>query len=545
MFHELTLEENFVRRFVNSAKRCWNSPALDDYRVSSITYGDLMADIERLLILWNTSGLDKGDKIALNARSSANWAKVFMAAQIGGYVSVQIFKGFTPADTMGLVCHSGARILYTEKAIFSKMDFGKMPALIAALDVNTGELLASRGTFAGAFAKTESMFSEAHPDGLSPDDVSMPETGLDDLSAIMYTSGSTGNPKGVMLVNRNISANLYTIERHFPYREGECYVSILPFSHIFGMVYDMLVPLSLGMHLVILGVPPAPTNLIPAMNVYKPHVFFAVPLVLEKLLDSTVGDYLKSGVMPDWKNLRAIFMQALGGNIELFASGGAAIDETLEKLLVRKLKVPFITGYGMTEAAPTISLGDYGDYCLRECGKVREEVVQMKIDSADGAGIPGEILLKGPVVFKGYYNNEEATRKAFTPDGWFRTGDVAVLEDGMRVFIVGRCKNMILRSNGQNVFPEEIEVILNSLPYVSESIVIEKKGRLSAIIVPKSDEVANDNISAKSLQGIMQKNIRHLNSRIPAYSAVSGFRLQYEPFAKTPKGTIKRFMYTE
>ena len=545
MFHELSQEDNFVRRFVGSAKRCWNSPALDDYRVSSITYGDLMADIERLQILWRASGLHKGDKIALNARSSAAWAKVFMAAQIGGYVSVQIFKGFTPADTMGLVIHSGSRILYTEKAIFCKMDFEKMPELIAAIDVNTGELLAGRGGFDDVFDRFDALYGDVHPDGLKPEDVILPEIGLDDLSAIMYTSGSTGNPKGVMLTNRNISANLYAIERHFPYREGEYYVSILPFSHIFGMVYDMLVPLSLGMHLVILGVPPAPANLIPVMNVYRPHVFFAVPLVLEKLADATVGGYLNGDSLPNWNDLHNIFMQALGGNVELFASGGAAVDENLEKLLVRKLKVPFITGYGMTEAAPTIALGDYGDYCLRECGKVQEEVVQMKIDSADGAGIPGEILLKGPVIFKGYYKNEEATRKAFTPDGWFRTGDVAVLEDGKRVFIVGRCKNMILRSNGQNVFPEEIEVILNSLPYVAESIVVEKKGRLSAIIVPKSDEVANNNISAKSLNGIMQKNIRHLNSRIPAYSALSGFRLQYEPFAKTPKGTIKRFMYTE
>ncbi|MBQ5401702.1 MAG: AMP-binding protein, partial [Bacteroidales bacterium] len=215
------------------------------------------------------------------------------------------------------------------------------------------------------------------------------------------------------------------------------------------------------------------------------------------------------------------------------------------KLLVKKMKVPFITGYGMSEAAPTICLGQYGDYRLRECGKVLDEILELKIDSADGAGIPGEILIKGPAVFKGYYKNDEATARAFTADGWFRTGDLATLEDGCRVFIVGRCKNLILGSNGQNIFPEEIEVILNSLPYVAESIIIEKAGRLFAIVVPKSNDVANDNLSAKSLLGIMQKNIRHLNSRIPAYSAVSGFRIQYEPFAKTPKGTIKRFMYTE
>ena len=545
MFHQLTLEDNFIRRFAVTARRCWDMPALDDYRISSITYGGLMEDIERLQLVWRAAGLRKGDKIALNARSSAAWAKVFLAAQMGGFVSVQIFKGFTPADTMGLVQHSGARILYTEGAIFSRMQFDRMPELLAALDVNTGELLASRGNFEAVFAGKEELFKTAHPVGLKPEDIVIADNYLDDLSAIMYTSGSTGNPKGVMLSNGNISANLYAIERHFPYREGENYVSVLPFSHIFGLVYDMLMPLCLGMHLVILGVPPAPANLIPAMKVYRPHVFFAVPLILEKLVKSTIGDYIKDGSQPRWQDLTNIFMQALGGNVELFASGGAAINETLEKMLVRKLRLPFITGYGMTEAAPTISLGDYGDYCLRECGKVVESIVEMKIDSADGGSIPGEILLKGPAIFKGYYRNDAATAAAFTPDGWFRTGDVAILEEGRRVFIVGRCKNMILHSSGQNIFPEEIEVILNDLPYVAESIVIDKKGKIFAIIVPDSNEVANNNISAQSLSAIMQKNIRHLNNRIPQYAAVSGFRLQYEPFAKTPKGTIKRFMYTE
>ena len=229
----------------------------------------------------------------------------------------------------------------------------------------------------------------------------------------------------------------------------------------------------------------------------------------------------------------------------MLVSGGAAINENLEKLLVDELKVPFVTGYGMTEAAPTISLGHYGDYVRHECGKVVEEIVELKIDSADGAGIPGEILIKGPAVFTGYYRNPEATAKAFTLDGWFRTGDVATLEDGGRVFIVGRCKNMILGPSGQNIFPEEIEVILNELPYVAESIVVDRNGKAFAIIVPDSDEVAQNNISSQTLHGIMKKNITHLNSRIPAYAAVSGFRLRYEPFAKTPKGTIKRFMYSE
>ena len=536
---------NYLFRFAETASRYWDSPAIDAYRRRSFTYGETVRDILRLLVLWREAGINAGDKIALNARSSSNWAKIFLATQFGGYVSVQIFKGFTPNDTQGLVNHSQPKLLYTEKSIFDKMDFDGMPSLIAALDTNTGELLAYRDDFDKTFERWDELFNSAYPNGVASGDLLCPEAGPDTLAAIMYTSGSTGNPKGVMLTNGNFSANVDSIPHHFPFRAGENYVSVLPYSHIFGMMYDMLMPLVTGMHLVVLGIPPAPVNLIPALDIYRPNIFFAVPLILEKLVHSTIGNYLHDEPQRKWSDLRAIFMQALGGNLELLVSGGAAIDENLETLLIEKLKVPFVTGYGMTEAAPTIALGDYGDYRPRECGKVVEEIVEMKIDSEDGAGIPGEILIKGPAVFKGYYKNDAATAAAFTGDGWFRTGDMATLEDGKRVFIVGRCKNMILRSNGHNVFPEEIEVILNHLPYVAESIVIEKGGKLVAVIVPDSDAAANDCISAKSLDGIMKKNLHHLNSRIPGYSAISSYRLHYEPFAKTPKGTIKRFMYTE
>ena len=545
MFHEYKREDNFVNRFAAAVRQNWDSTAVEDYNHGSMTYGSLAAEIEKTILLWRAAGLRVGDKVAINARSSAHWARIFFSTQIGGYVSVQIFKGFTPHETQGLVNHSHARILYTEKSIFSKRDFEQMNHLVAAIDANSGDLLASRDDFETVWKQKDRLFANRYPDGLNAQNLPWGDYSLETMSAVMYTSGSTGNPKGVMLTNLNISANLYTILRHFPYRQGENYVSILPYSHIFGMVYDVIVPLCTGMHLVVLQLAPAPTNLIPVLKRYRPHVFFSVPLVLEKLVDATLGEDLKAGAPYDWKSMSARFKDAMGGEMELFASGGAAISEDLEKLLVRKIKAPFISGYGMTEVAPTISLGVPGNYQLRECGRYLDEMIEVKIDSADGTSIPGEILVKGPAVFKGYFKNPAATRDAFTVDGWFRTGDVGIMDERGSIFIVGRCKNMILHSNGQNIFPEEIEVILNSLPYVAESIVIERRGRLFAIIVPKSNDVANDNISANSLMGIMKRNIKHLNSRIPTYSEVGGFRLQYEPFAKTPKGTIKRFMYTE
>jgi long-chain acyl-CoA synthetase len=455
---------------------------------------------------------------------------------------------------MQLVNHSDSRILYTEKAIFDKMDFEAMPALLGAIDTRSGELLAARGDFAERYAARDAAFAAAYPGGFTREDVRFAERDLDELCALMYTSGSTGNPKGVMISVRNFSSNIQLIPNHFPYKREDNYVSVLPYAHIFGLVYDLMAPLCYGMTLCILCIPPVPANLKPALRQYRPFVFFAVPLIINKMLDDTIGEFIrsKSGAAkladhvhnPDFcEALRTIFMNAFGGNLGLMITGGAAMPEQLERLFLEQLKVPFVTGYGMTECTPTITLGHKETYVMKECGEPVPEGIELKIDSPDPRHVAGEVMVRGHVVFTGYYKNPEATRAVLSEDGWFRTGDLGTIDELGRVFLVGRSKSMILGTNGQNIFPEEIEVVLNQLPYVQESLIVSREGRLTALIVPNQNLLTEQNIDAATLGQIMDNNLSDLNKKIPAYSAVGGYEILFDPFAKTPKGSIKRFMY--
>ena len=577
---------NLTVLFEESVKKHWSAPALSDYQVRTKTYGELAQDIARLHLMWQAMGLQQGDKVAINAKSSVHWSEVFLAALTGGYVSVQLYNAFLPADVQQLVNHSDSKILYTEKKSFASMAFDEMPNVVAIFDTDTLELLAATDEARHAYEQADALLAAAYPPresvetasmvrlptcrdntsdrtSFSATDVHFHHRDLDEVCAIMYTSGSTGNPKGVMLTARNFSWNVEAFQKHIPYCAGDNYVSILPYAHIFGLTCDLITPMCTGMHTIILGRLPIPSVVVEIMQAYSPKIFFAVPLVLAKMVEYTVGAEMQSAEgqeklahyteHPDYcRMLREKVMAALGGKIEVFATGGAAIPPAIEQLLAFRIGMPFITGYGMSECAPLLSLGHVGRYKAKSCGETIESL-QVRIASSDPKHIPGEFQVKGECVFAGYYKNPEATAEAFTEDGWFRTGDLGTLDKDSTLFLVGRCKNMLLSTNGQNIYPEEIEVLLNSLPGVQESVVVQREHLLHAIIVPKEEEKKTPpappyegrEISPveQQLNALMEENLQNLNARLPQYAQVKTFELRFEPFAKTPKGSIKRYLY--
>ena len=544
---------NFIHLFENAVRENWELPALSDFRKSTITYRELAERIYTLDIIWKKAGLKPGDKIAINTKSCALGASVFMAAVSKGYVAVHLYNAFTPADTQRLINHSDSSILYTEKRTFDEMNFDEMPQVLCAIDSATGEVLASRNGVGELYTNARSLFSAQYPAGLKPADFKVCNPDIDDVCAILYTSGSTGNPKGVMLTYRNYTANVQGIWPGFPFYPHENYLSLLPHAHSFGLTCDVVIPMTTGMHVTVLGIPPIPANVQAALQEVKPRIFYGVPIILVKYAEYVLGNEIHSPEgkakldnykdYPEYcKMLHDKLLGSMGGNMEVFCTGGAAIPSEVESLLVYKLQLPFITGYGLTELAPIVSYGKLGKYIPKSCGEYLPEIMEIKIDSPDPEKIAGELSIKGDVVFKGYYKNPEATAQVLQ-DGWFRTGDMGTIDKNRNVFLLGRSKNMILADNGQNVYPEEIEVILNELPYVAESIVLQRENRIIALIVPNMDALDKAGINADALDAIMKQNITLLNSKLPAYSIVNGFEIRFEPFAKTPKGSIRRFMY--
>ena len=555
--------KHYLSYIDESIKANWNRPALSNYGANTFTYGMVASEIEKLHILFEKCGIAKGEKIALCARSQAEWGIAYLAVVTYDAVVVPLLPDFLPQNIVDLTRLSDSRLLLVDKTIIGNLkrenlvpQFDALKDFCGLIDVVGMRVHAScGGKLDGINEEVEKAFATRFPNGVTPKRIDYTKTNLESLAVISYTSGTSASPKGVMLTSRSLSANVEYARENIGANNEDALISILPLAHIFGQVFDFLFPITSGTHVNIFTEKPIPARLLKAIADVKPFMFLTVPLLIEKIFRLRVMPQLRKPAMrvllaiPGIKSLilgkvRAKLIETFGGKILKggIIIGGAAISKDVE-MLMRKMKFPYTVGYGMTECGPLISYQSWTECVARSCGRVARPGVEVRIDSDDPANVPGEIQVKGDSVMIGYYKNEEATKATFTADGWLKTGDMGTLNKNENVFIKGRCKNMILTANGQNVYPEEIEELVNQLPMVMESLVVGRKHGLAALVVLNPDEVKEAALSAEELQKVMEENVFALNEKLPVYSKLTICEIMKEPFAKTPKLSIKRFMY--
>lgn len=538
--------KHYLKKLEETIREHWNQKALCDYGGESFTYADLAKYIEMFKIFLRDAGITKRNKIAICSRNSARWAMAFWAVNVNGCVVVPLLADFHPNSVSALTKHSDSVLLFTDEDIWAKLHPEQMPALKAAINVKDGRMLWSRDKkVAKTWDNLEKSFTRRYPQGMSPEKVSYPTDNSDKLAIINYTSGTTGNPKGVMLTYGAISDTDEFANSHFPNHPGETIVSMLPMAHMYGLAIEFIHPNIDGVTVYFLGKTPSPTTLLKAMKEVKPYMVVTVPLVMEKIYDKSVKPALEKY---EWvysipyskkliyKIVRKKLLSAFGGRVRCFIMGGAPLKPEVEQCF-KKIRLPFTVGYGMTEACPLLGWEWWTDFVPGSCGKPVHEI---RIDSDDPKNVAGEIQARGANITVGYYKNPEANAVAFTDDGWFRTGDLGTMDDEGNIFIRGRIKSMILNSSGQNIYPEEVESVLSGCPYVIESLVVDRNGKLVALVYPEIPEDIDDETRSKIPEQIRTA----ANKALPAYSKISKVELMDSPFEKTPKMSIKRFLYS-
>ena len=542
--------KHYFSRLEEQIKANWERPALANFRGESFTFGELATQIAKFHVFFDAVGIKKGDKVALCAKNSARWGITFFAANTYEAVLVPILADFHPDSVNSLVDHSESVLLLTDTDIWSKLDIEKMPKLKAVISSSDFSLLyAADEKVQTVNDDIDALFAAKYPTGFSASDVSYPKENDKELAIINYTSGTTSAPKGVMLRYECISANVEFGQKRLPSYPGDTIVSMLPMAHMYGMMFELIYPVCGGSSVYYLGKTPTPALLLGAMAEVKPYLVITVPLVMEKIFKSKVAPVINKPVMKVltaipgvnqliFKKIRTTLLNAFGGKVREIVMGGAALNPDVEKWFM-KFKLPFTVGYGMTEAAPLLAYEDWWEFAPKSCGKCVDSV-EIRIDSEDPYNKVGEIQAKGISLMSGYYKNEEATAAAFTEDGWMRTGDLGLIDKKGNIFIKGRSKNMILSANGQNIYPEEIEAVVNNQPYVVESVVIDRGASLVALVYVDSEKLAQDGVSIDE----HVKNVQNeVNKSMPAYSKISKVEVMDQPFEKTPKMSIKRFMY--
>ena len=550
----LNMTKHFLQYLTEVMSHQWNDAALTDYNEDhEYTFGELATEMVRLHMLFEQLGLKRGDKIALCGRNCANWAVAYLAIAAYEGVCVSILQDFTANDVAHLLDHSDSELLFVGPYVWKDLQHQKLPAKLKAVVslenwyiLYKGEQLAKSNEELWEAVAEE--FETKYPHGIEAEDVYL-SADPEPLSLINYTSGSTGSPKGVMLNGRSLSNNVEVGMKMLPVDPGQRLVSMLPLAHMFGQVCELLYPLCSGTHIYFLTKSPTPSILLRALDEVQPYLVVTVPLVIEKIYKTKLDPLLsKWAIRMFWhtpgigailkSRVKTGLRKAFGGKLRYFICGGAAMNPVVEKCLM-DIHFPLSIGYGMTECGPLIG-GNPPRYFKARSGGVPVMNMDVKIDEPNKAGI-GEILVKGENVMLGYYKNPKATKAAFTEDGWLRTGDLGRLDRHKNIYIKGRCKTMFLGASGQNIYPEEIEDKLNNQEAVGESLIVEREGKLVALVFP--DETLTKRMTIEQIQAIMKANLQKLNSLIPSYSKVSNIEVQDKPFEKTPKRSIKRFLY--
>ena len=548
------MAKDIILKIEDSIKKNWDRDALTDYKGCTLQYKDVARRIEKLHIMFSEVGIVPGDKISLCGRNSSNWGVAFLATLTYGAVPVPILHEFKADNVHNIINHSDSKLAFIGENNWENINEDEIPNVLGVISLENYDLRISRDErLTYAREHLNELFGKKFPTRFEKNMVSYyHDNHEDDLAIINYTSGSTGFSKGVMIPYRALTNNMEFADRALNLKAGMTIVSMLPMAHMYGMAFEFVYELTVGMHIYFLTRIPSPKIIFQALNEIKPSVIVAVPLIIEKIIKKNVLPKLEK---PGTKFLlkvpivneailgavREKMIASFGGNFYEVIVGGAAFNQEVENLL-HQLKFPYTVGYGATECAPIICYEDWKNFVPGSCGKAAYGM-EVRINSEDPANIPGEILVKGPNVMLGFYKNEEATAETIDADGWYHSGDLGVMDAAGNVFIKGRSKNMLLGPSGQNIYPEEIEDQLNSLPYVSESLVVHREGKLVALIVPDYDTAFKEEKTVQDVATQMEANRVELNKNLAAYCQIASVQIQSEEFEKTPKKSIKRFMY--
>lgn len=557
--------KHFLFYVEEAIKNNWDKPAISNYGANTFTFAEVAANVARMHILLNRCNIKKGDHVAIAARSSAEWCAAFIGITSYGAVAVPLLPDFLPENLVQLTKLSGSRMLFVDKNILAgfKRDnlldsFDDAEGFIGMFDIVTYATVEGCDNGTKVLAdELDILYKEKYPDGIDKSHVDYSGNDINALAVISYTSGTSSSPKGVMLPARSLSGNVEIARKLVPIavKEPGPTLSILPLAHIFGLAFDFLFLFSSGCHVNIFTEKPVPARLIRALADVKPFIFLTVPLLVEKIFRSKVIPVLNKPAMKIltaipgvrlliYKKIRNTIISTFGGNLGKagFFIGGAAISKDVDRVM-KRVGIPYAVGYGMTECGPLISYVASSHPSIDDRGGVAVPNIELRIDSDRPNKVPGEIQVRGDVVTTGYYNNEEATKNSFTADGWLKTGDMGIQDRYGTVFIKGRCKNMILTGSGQNIYPEEIEDIINQIPYITESLIVGRNHALVALVVADCDAMKAAGIEGDAVQKYIDENVLALNTKLPPYSQIGRCELRKEPFEKTPKLSIKRFMY--